>query len=156
MSPVVAILRKWGAPRDEGGELSRDEEGRVRWGKRAAGLLIRRGDGRILLVKRSQDVMDPGLWGIPGGRVEPGESEWAGAISEAEEELGGLPEVHRAGETVYRSGGFAYTTYLVEVEEGAAEAMSRNVALNWENSEWGWFSPEALPSPVHPNVKALL
>lgn len=52
--------------RGESGEMSYDAEGRLRWGRRAAGILIQRIDtGEFLLVLRSADVMDPGVLGIP-------------------------------------------------------------------------------------------
>lgn len=140
--------------REEGHELSYDENGQQRWGRRAAGLLIRREDGRVFLVFRSSDVYDPDCWGIPGGRVEPGETEWDGALSETKEELGGLPPVTRTGESTYRSGSFAYTTFTVTMSDAAAERWTPR--LNWENTDWGWFDPAQPPQPLHPGVAPLL
>jgi len=48
------------------------------------GLVIRDMNGDILLERRS----DNGLWGLPGGRVEPGESLLQTALREAKEETG--------------------------------------------------------------------
>lgn len=48
------------------------------------GLIIRDRRGRILLEQRS----DCGLWGLPGGRIEPGESITETAKREAREETG--------------------------------------------------------------------
>lgn len=48
------------------------------------GLVIRNANGDILLERRS----DNGLWGLPGGRVEPGESLMQTALREAKEETG--------------------------------------------------------------------
>lgn len=58
-----------------------DANTRVRIG---VGIVIRNADGLILLEKRS----DNGLWGLPGGRIEPGESVVETAIREAKEETG--------------------------------------------------------------------
>ena len=58
-----------------------DANTRVRVG---VGLVIRNLDGDILLERRS----DNGLWGLPGGRVEPGESLAQTALREAKEETG--------------------------------------------------------------------
>lgn len=151
---IVSDTLAKSAQRAEGGETSRDEHGNFKWGKRAAGLLIRRGDGRVLLTLRAADVEDPGVWGVPGGRVEPGESEWEGALHESEEELGSLPPLRQIGERVYRSGGFTYTTFIVEMDEADAEAFDPE--LNWESTAWDWWDPLDPPSPLHPGVAALL
>jgi ADP-ribose pyrophosphatase YjhB (NUDIX family)/GNAT superfamily N-acetyltransferase len=49
-----------------------------------AGVVIRDGEGRLLLVKRADD----GTWCLPGGRLEPGESWAACAVRECREETG--------------------------------------------------------------------
>lgn len=142
-------------PRREGEEISYDAEGRPRWGRRAAGLLIERIDtGHILLVLRSGEVMDPGLWGIPGGRVEAGEDDLEGAFMEAEEELGALPDVQVVGQTEMKSGDFTYTTFHALMPGPIAKLWEP--VLNWENDEWKWFSKKRLPRDVHPGVKDAL
>ncbi len=142
--------------RGEYGSLSRDAEGRVRWGKRAAGILFQRDDdGRVLLALRSQDVMDPGLWGIPGGRVEPGEQDIDSAFIEAAEELGTLsPKFEVVGEYPYRSGDFTYTTFHVMISGDDANVWVP--VLNWENDDWGWFAAHTIPENIHPGVGAVL
>ena len=99
--------------RQEGDELSYDAGGQLRWGRKAAGILIRRLDtGMFFLVLRSQEVMDPGVLGIPGGRVEPGEKEEEAAVQEATEELGPLPRMKFVDRDLYTSGEFSYVTFL--------------------------------------------
>ncbi|MBA3905742.1 MAG: NUDIX domain-containing protein [Pseudonocardiales bacterium] len=44
-------------------------------------------DGRILLVRRRNEP-GRGLWSVPGGRVEPGETDTQAVIREMEEETG--------------------------------------------------------------------
>lgn len=58
-----------------------DANTRVRVG---VALVVRNAKGHILLERRS----DNGLWGLPGGRVEPGESLLQTALREAKEETG--------------------------------------------------------------------
>jgi 8-oxo-dGTP diphosphatase len=52
-----------------------------------AGAVVRRDDGRILVIRRGHAPSE-GLWSIPGGRIEPGESNEAAAAREVLEETG--------------------------------------------------------------------
>jgi len=45
------------------------------------------GDGRLLLIKRRDDP-GSGLWSVPGGRVEPGETDAQAVVREMAEETG--------------------------------------------------------------------
>jgi ADP-ribose pyrophosphatase YjhB (NUDIX family) len=53
--------------------------------------IIRNGDGGVLLQRRS----DNGLWGLPGGSVEIGESVTTAIVREVGEETGLVVEVER-------------------------------------------------------------
>ena len=57
----------------------------------AVAAVIHNGDGRILLQRRS----DNGLWGLPGGSVEIGESVRDAIVREVREETGLTVEVLR-------------------------------------------------------------
>ena len=48
------------------------------------GVIVRDKNGHVLLERRS----DCGMWGLPGGHIEPGESVSSTAIREAKEETG--------------------------------------------------------------------
>src|SRR5437763_11981549 len=52
-----------------------------------AGAVIRDRPGRILLVLRANDP-GRGLWSLPGGRVEPGETPEQAVVREVREETG--------------------------------------------------------------------
>jgi len=51
------------------------------------GAVIRDDAGRLLLIKRGHEP-GKGLWSIPGGRVEAGESDAAAVVREVREETG--------------------------------------------------------------------
>lgn len=143
--------------RSEGGEVSYDAEGRLRWGKLAAGILIQRDDSKdFLLVLRSDEVMDPRVFGIPGGRVEPGEELEVAAFSEAKEELGPLPPMKLVASDVYESGDFSYVTFLAKMK--GKDAKKWKPKLNWENDAWIWVGLKELDGidGIHPNVLRVL
>jgi 8-oxo-dGTP diphosphatase len=51
------------------------------------GAVIKDADGRLLLIKRGHE---PGLgrWSVPGGRIEPGETDQEAVVRETREETG--------------------------------------------------------------------
>ncbi len=51
------------------------------------GVVVLDEQGRLLVIRRAHEP-GRGLWSIPGGRVEPGESLSAAAVREAREETG--------------------------------------------------------------------
>lgn len=57
---------------------------------RAAGILIISKDGKALFLKRGPGGDAPGLWCVPGGRLEDGETPLQAAVRETEEETGGF------------------------------------------------------------------
>ncbi len=115
------------------------------WGRSGAGILVASGQ-KILLLKRSEDVVDSNLWGIPGGaRRETRyglESALTTAVTETREELGILPKGKiRSTPFFYRKPGskFSYYTYVLEAEEPFTPQ------LNWEHTEARWVDRAAAP-----------
>jgi 8-oxo-dGTP diphosphatase len=51
------------------------------------GAVVHDADGRLLLIRRGHAPHE-GLWSVPGGRVEPGESPEAAVVREVREETG--------------------------------------------------------------------
>lgn len=54
---------------------------------RCVGGVVHDGDGRLLLIRRANPPA-AGLWSLPGGRVEPGESDADALARELREETG--------------------------------------------------------------------
>lgn len=67
--------------------------------------------GRLLLVRRARPPA-AGTWSLPGGRVEPGESDEAAAIREVAEETGLRVTVGTLAGTVERAAG-PRTIYMI-------------------------------------------
>lgn len=79
------------------------------------------GRGRLLVVLRGHDP-GRGLWSVPGGRVEPGESDEAAVVREVLEETGVATTVERLAGRVDRpapGGTFRINDYVVRPVPGA-------------------------------------
>jgi len=62
------------------------------WPRCAASAAIFRG-GEVLLIERAKGALK-GLWSLPGGHIEPGETARAAAVREVREEAGMEAEIH--------------------------------------------------------------
>lgn len=114
-------------------------------------------DGRVLLVHRSPDRHAyPNVWDLPGGHVEPGETERVALAREVREELGvriapdsATPlcrfEVGRDEETVRIS------AWLVGDWEGAPHNLAPD-----EHDDLRWFPLGELPPLAHEHVSRAL
>ena len=90
------------------------------------GAVVQDGAGRLLLIRRGQEP-SRGLWSLPGGRVEPGESLEQAVVREVREETG---LVVRAGRPVGRvqipAGAVVYdvTDFACSLLDPAAEPVA--------------------------------
>lgn len=91
----------WGRPLNPTGRTGRSGRNLGRWGENpAADPIVVAGHGtsrRVLLIKRS----DTGLWAIPGGMVDPGETAPAALVRELREETG-VDLVHLTPQVIHR------------------------------------------------------
>tara|TARA_R110000824_G_scaffold206188_1_gene391207 strand:- start:2091 stop:2489 length:399 start_codon:yes stop_codon:yes gene_type:complete len=99
-----------------------------------AAVLVRNSEGHILLLKRSpQSRFAPDKWGLPGGKIEKGETPLEAAVRETKEEtqlvvrdvipLGVINDVVEAFFTDHYDG---------------------NVEIDFEHSDWKWVVPSEL------------
>jgi 8-oxo-dGTP pyrophosphatase MutT (NUDIX family) len=96
--------------------------------------------GRVLLARRDR----PPVWNLPGGSWEPGESLWDTAVREVREEVGLEVEVVRLTGIYDRNpDGNPVLVFLCRWVSGEPRTSR-------EATELGWFSPDALPSDIHP------
>ena len=65
------------------------------------GAVIKDGQGRLLLIKRGH-APAAGLWSLPGGRIEPGETDAEALVREMREETGLMIAVGQLIGTVRR------------------------------------------------------
>jgi ADP-ribose pyrophosphatase YjhB (NUDIX family) len=105
------------------------------------GGIVHDADGRMLLVRRGTEPAK-GTWSVPGGRVEPGESDAVATAREVLEETALRVRVGRLVGTVERAapggGVFVIRDYLCTIEVGADPAAVR---AGDDAADAAWFSP---------------
>ncbi|NUP77892.1 MAG: NUDIX domain-containing protein [Nonomuraea sp.] len=98
------------------------------------GAIIFDASDRLLIVQRGHPPGE-GLWSVPGGRLEPGETDTAGLRREVLEETGLRVEVGRLAGTVERPGpdGVTYVIrdYLATVTGGVPVAGDDAADVRW-------------------------
>jgi 8-oxo-dGTP diphosphatase len=115
---------------------------------RCAGAVVRDDDGRLLLVRRANDP-SRGLWSLPGGRVEPGETAAQAAAREVGEETG-LDVTVGALLGTADLGAYVVDDFAAVVNGGALRAGD-------DASEAAWFTVEETTAlPLTPGLLGFL
>jgi 8-oxo-dGTP diphosphatase len=121
------------------------------------GAVVNDDAGRLLLVLRGREPAR-GLWSIPGGRVEPGESDAEATAREVLEETGLAVEVLDLVGYVERPGPggstYAINDYRCRLAPGSGPTSAR---AGDDADDVGWFDEAALRSlPTTPGLVAAL
>ncbi len=123
--------------------------------KAGVGVVVVNSEGCILLERRS----DNGLWGLPGGAIEAGESVRQAALREIREETGleiritGLVGVYsEPAERIVTYPDNGDVAHLVDVAL-AAEVVSGKLTLSAESLELRFFHPDSLPWEIVPPAR---
>ena len=99
-----------------------------------AGAIVFDDARRLLVIRRGQEP-SIGLWSVPGGRCEPGESAADACIREVAEETGMVVRVVRHAGTVHRPGpgGVRYDIddFVCELVDGTLTAGDDAVEARW-------------------------
>lgn len=104
--------------------------------------------GRYLYLLRN-DTKNPGAWGLPGGKVESGETLLGGMERECIEELGSFPEYLRLvplEKFTSADGAFEYHTWVCVIAEEFVPV------LNHEHLGYAWLDSGTFPKPMHPGL----
>ncbi|WHU48125.1 carboxyl transferase domain-containing protein [Gordonia sp. L191] len=116
----------------------------------AVGAVVRDAAGRFLLVKRGHEPQ-AGMWTVPGGKVEPGETLEQAVIREIAEETGVAIEVIREAWVVDipdRRAGVVY-----EVHDFVATPLTTDVVAADDADDAGWFDHQQMRAlPLTPGL----
>jgi 8-oxo-dGTP pyrophosphatase MutT (NUDIX family) len=101
---------------------------------------------RFLYLLRT-DNKNPGNWGIPGGKVESGETLFEGITRECEEEIGMFPsDAKLVPIQKFINNSFTYHTFFCEVIDEFVPV------LNDEHCGYAWVGGNQYPKPLHPGL----
>lgn len=104
--------------------------------------------GRYLYLLRN-DPKHPGAWGLPGGKIETGETLLGGMERECQEELGSFPDYQRLipiEKFTSADSAFVYHTFVCVVESEFVPV------LNDEHLGYAWIDEGTWPRPMHPGL----
>lgn len=128
--------------------------GRRHWGiYGAAGLVLRDGDGRLLMTHRSWFVHFPRTWAFPGGALEKGETPIEAAVREMGEEIGVPASAVRVAASVTGTDHelWRYTYVIADLVEREARPRLRP---NRETRAASWVAPADMATmKLHPDLR---
>jgi 8-oxo-dGTP diphosphatase len=106
------------------------------------GAVIKDGQGRLLLVKRGHEP-GAGLWSLPGGRIEAGETDAEALVREMLEETGLQVEPGRLLGSVKRPG---RDGDVIDIRDYAATVVSGTLRAGDDAADARWVSVADLGS----------
>ena len=98
------------------------------------GAVVTDGQGRLLMIKRGHEP-GAGLWSIPGGRIEPGETDAEALVREMLEETGLTVQVGRLVGSVQRPG---LDGTVIDIRDYAATVTGGTLAPGDDAADARW------------------
>ena len=105
------------------------------------GAVIKDDQGRLLLIKRGHEP-GAGLWSLPGGRIEPGETDAEALVREMREETGLAVQ---AGPLVGRVRRPAPGGQVLDIRDYAATVIGGTLRAGDDAAEARWVAASELP-----------
>jgi 8-oxo-dGTP diphosphatase len=104
------------------------------------GAIVKDGRGRLLLIQRGHEP-GAGLWSLPGGRVEPGETGEQAVVREIREETGLDVVCDRLVGSVARDG---LDGAVLDIRDYAVTITGGELAAGDDAADARWVSPAEL------------
>ena len=115
----------------------------------AVGIWFYAQDTQRYLYLLRNDPRHPGTWGLPGGKIDAGETLIQAIERECTEEMGAMPNYIRLApleKFTSADKGFVYHTFFCSV------ATEFTPVLNDEHVGWAWIASGHWPKPMHPGL----
>lgn len=113
----------------------------------AAGVFFYSSKSQRYLYLLRTDTKNPGNWGIPGGKIEFGETLLEGIARECAEEISFFPnDAKLIPIQKFVNHSFTYHTFFCEVLEEFIPI------LNDEHCGYAWVGDNQYPKPLHPGL----
>ena|SRR5579875_2380744 len=106
------------------------------------GAIVKDDAGRLLLIRRGHEP-DAGLWSVPGGRVEPGETDEQALVREMREETGLAVVPGRLLGAVQRPGPGGT---VIDIRDYAVVVTGGTLAAGDDAADVRWAGPADLAS----------
>ena len=135
------------------GEICQGDSISLKAPKIGVGVVVRREGHYLLGLRRNKS--GSGTWSTPGGSVRAAESVLSCAVRELREETGLVAERARVVSQTFNrfEDGCDWTSVFVAVDvPGGTEPLLHEAN---KCAAWGWFRPNALPSPLFAPVASL-
>jgi 8-oxo-dGTP diphosphatase len=117
------------------------------------GAVIKDEQGRLLLIKRGHEP-GAGLWSLPGGRVEPGETDAEALVREMREETGLVVRAGRLLGSVRRA---AADGDVLDIRDYAASVIGGTLSAGDDAADAGWVDADDFGSlPVTEGLAEIL
>ena len=104
------------------------------------GAVIKDGRGRLLLIKRGH-APGAGLWSLPGGRIEPGETDAEALVREMREETGLVIE---AGQLIGTARRPAQDGGILDIRDYAATVTGGTLRAGDDAADARWVAASEL------------
>jgi ADP-ribose pyrophosphatase YjhB (NUDIX family) len=117
------------------------------------GAIIRDEAGRLLLIQRGHDP-DAGRWSLPGGRIEPGETDEQALVREMREETGLTVRPGPLVGAVSRPGPGGS---VIDIRDYGATVTGGTLTAGDDAADARWVAPAELPGlPLTEGLAAIL